>query len=411
MPLVSICLPTLNARRFLEPRMASIMAQTLTDWELIVCDSYSDDGTWEYLERYADDARVKMYRVPRAGLYAGWNECLRRGGGEYIYVATADDTMTPDCLEKLVGALENAGDQSTAQSPESLQPALRSSKSEEGSSVFSLSAVASSAKAGLRSAVCGLRSPPRATPAEIAVCDFDVIDENGDVVPCDLPKWPRRFYGEWMQKPHIRDGRTEFLIHATLGNVWITMTTVLFRRSLLERTGMFREDAGPSADNEWEMRACLASDIVWRPERLATWRQHDEQASRVTPADNPWEQPRRVLDCLHRVLRDPASGIPPQWKTVPGWDQRILLAQRCVYRDTMKLYGNIAREHPGRFFRSVIHALRHDPRFLARQLARGFRWDPALSPDILQLASDRIKEFNTGWPPYPVSRNETRPRR
>ncbi len=51
-PLVSICLPTLNARRFLEPRMESILAQTLTDWELIVCDSYSNDGTWEYFQQF-----------------------------------------------------------------------------------------------------------------------------------------------------------------------------------------------------------------------------------------------------------------------------------------------------------------------------------------------------------------------
>ena len=107
-PLVSICLPTLNARRFLEPRMDSILAQTLTDWELIVCDSFSDDGTWEYLQQFKDDARVRLYQVPREGMYAGWNECLRRCRGEYVYIATADDTMVPECLERMVAALEKA---------------------------------------------------------------------------------------------------------------------------------------------------------------------------------------------------------------------------------------------------------------------------------------------------------------
>jgi len=60
MPIVSICLPTLNARRYLAPRMESILTQTRTDWELIVCDSYSDDGTWEYLQQFKDDSRVRL---------------------------------------------------------------------------------------------------------------------------------------------------------------------------------------------------------------------------------------------------------------------------------------------------------------------------------------------------------------
>lgn len=95
--------------------MDSILAQTLEEWELIVCDSFSDDGTWEYLQQFKDDPRVRLYQVPKEGLYAGWNECLKRCRGEYVYIATADDTMAPACLEKMVGALEaaKAGDLGT----------------------------------------------------------------------------------------------------------------------------------------------------------------------------------------------------------------------------------------------------------------------------------------------------------
>ena len=73
-PVVSICLPTLNARAFLKERIDSILEQTLTGWELIVCDSFSNDGTWEYLQQYNGDPRFRLYQVPREGLYAGWNE-------------------------------------------------------------------------------------------------------------------------------------------------------------------------------------------------------------------------------------------------------------------------------------------------------------------------------------------------
>ena len=51
-PRVSICLPNLNNQRFLEERMRSILEQSYGDWELIVCDSYSDDGAWELLQEF-----------------------------------------------------------------------------------------------------------------------------------------------------------------------------------------------------------------------------------------------------------------------------------------------------------------------------------------------------------------------
>jgi len=60
LPLFSVCLHTLNARRFLKPRMDSVFEQTCSNWELIVYDSYSDDGTWEYLQQFKDDSRVRL---------------------------------------------------------------------------------------------------------------------------------------------------------------------------------------------------------------------------------------------------------------------------------------------------------------------------------------------------------------
>jgi len=39
-------------------------------------------------------------------MYANWNNCINLAQGKYVYIATSDDTMTPDCLEKMVGALE-----------------------------------------------------------------------------------------------------------------------------------------------------------------------------------------------------------------------------------------------------------------------------------------------------------------
>ena len=106
--MLSILIPTLNAAEFLEARMNSILNQTYTDWELIICDSYSEDGTWEYFSRFKGDPRVRMYRVPKEGLYAGWNECLRRARGNYVHIATADDFEEPVFYAELIERLMDA---------------------------------------------------------------------------------------------------------------------------------------------------------------------------------------------------------------------------------------------------------------------------------------------------------------
>ena len=117
-PKVSICLPNLNNRLYLEERIATIEAQTLTDWELVVCDNFSDDGAWEFFQELAKrDARVRISQEPREGMYANWNNCVRQARGEFVYVATSDDTMAPDCLEKMVKALEENPDCDLAHCP------------------------------------------------------------------------------------------------------------------------------------------------------------------------------------------------------------------------------------------------------------------------------------------------------
>src|SRR5687768_823778 len=106
-PLVSIGLPTLNSQRFLAPRMESIMRQTLTDWELVGIDGHSTDGTFEVLQELErNDPRVRVSQEPKDGIYPNFNRCAERARGKYVYIATSDDTMADDCLEKLVAALE-----------------------------------------------------------------------------------------------------------------------------------------------------------------------------------------------------------------------------------------------------------------------------------------------------------------
>jgi glycosyltransferase involved in cell wall biosynthesis len=117
-PLISICLPNLNTFGHLQERADTIFAQTYQNWELVISDNHSEDGAWEFFQKLArKDQRVSIAQAPREGLYPNWNNCIRRSQGRYVYIAASDDTMVPDCLEKLAGALEQHADCDLAHCP------------------------------------------------------------------------------------------------------------------------------------------------------------------------------------------------------------------------------------------------------------------------------------------------------
>lgn len=225
MPKISICLPCLNTRPFLKERIDSIYAQTFEDWEVIVVDSYSDDGSWEYMqERFKGDDRVKLYQAPRDGIYQNWNRCIEYSSGEYIYFATSDDTCYSECLARSYAALE-------------LHP-------------------------------------------EVSLCDFNIhiIDEAGNVL---ADKWDNynnvRVYGDWLRKDHIRSGRIDKMVMPAVGTIFTSMTGVLIRKRLFDEVGMFPTCHGAIGDYAWQLMALEKSDVLHLGDYLATWRVHDRQ--------------------------------------------------------------------------------------------------------------------------------------
>src|ERR1700682_238033 len=107
-PLVSILLPSLNVRSFLQARIESLLAQTCNDWEAIVLDSHSTDGSWEFFQSIAaTDARFRLYQIPADGLYAALNRGLHLAKGEFLHIATCDDSMAPEFLSEMLGAFDH----------------------------------------------------------------------------------------------------------------------------------------------------------------------------------------------------------------------------------------------------------------------------------------------------------------
>ena len=106
-PLVSIGVPVYNGARFLAQALDSLLGQTLHDFELIISDNASTDGTADICRDYAArDARIRYIRqASNIGAPRNWNFVAREASGRYFKWAGANDFCDPTMLEKCVAVL------------------------------------------------------------------------------------------------------------------------------------------------------------------------------------------------------------------------------------------------------------------------------------------------------------------
>lgn len=103
---VSVVIPSFNNVDFVEAAVDSVLAQTFTDFELVIADHSSSDGTWERLQRYAADPRVRLFQTPSGGgAPANWRAVTAAATGELVKLVCGDDVISPDCLEVQVAAM------------------------------------------------------------------------------------------------------------------------------------------------------------------------------------------------------------------------------------------------------------------------------------------------------------------
>jgi glycosyltransferase involved in cell wall biosynthesis len=106
-PLVSVVLPVRDGASTLRAAIRSICHQTLSDWELVVVDDGSTDGSAEVAASMAvPDQRIKVIRQARAGLVPALEAGLQEARGRYIARMDADDISYPDRLASQVDLLE-----------------------------------------------------------------------------------------------------------------------------------------------------------------------------------------------------------------------------------------------------------------------------------------------------------------
>jgi glycosyltransferase involved in cell wall biosynthesis len=95
---LSIIVPVYNAEAFLAGCIESVLAQTFADYELLLIDDGSTDGSGEICDRYATrDVRVRVLHLPNGGPASARNEGLDVAVGRYIQFIDADDELEPEC--------------------------------------------------------------------------------------------------------------------------------------------------------------------------------------------------------------------------------------------------------------------------------------------------------------------------
>jgi glycosyltransferase involved in cell wall biosynthesis len=108
-PLVSVLLPVYNAQDYLKQSIDSILGQTLTDFELIIINDGSTDGSKAIIDSYSDP-RIIVIDQANAGLPVSLNRAIARAKGKYLARQDADDVSEPTRFEKQVAFLEEHPD-------------------------------------------------------------------------------------------------------------------------------------------------------------------------------------------------------------------------------------------------------------------------------------------------------------
>lgn len=214
---VSVAVPTYNGEAYVAEAIRSILAQTFTDFELVIVDDRSTDKTFDILRSFSDP-RIRITRnEERLGLVGNWNRCLQETKGDAICIFHQDDVMLLGNLEEKFRILD------------------------------------SNASVGLVHSAAEL-----------------LVETGAPSPPVD-----------WIEKSaedFIVDGREYFRKLLFQGNLLCAPTVLASRRQLLELGG-FDEELTFTSDYEMWLKMCAVSRIAFLSRPLIRYRWHEANTS------------------------------------------------------------------------------------------------------------------------------------
>lgn len=232
MPRVSVIMPSYNHEKYVADSVRSVLEQGFKDFELIIVDDASPDGTFEQLKRF-DDPRIRLSVLERnSGGSVAANSCLAQVAGDYIAVLNSDDMYMPHKLERQVRYLDE-------------YPGV--------AAVFS---------------------------------HVKLIGPEGEPISSE-------FYEGIFNRPGL--DRFGFLNHFFYKSNCLCHPTLMIRKSVMDTLGPYDRRLAQLPDFELWVRLCLRHEIhvVEEPTVLYRVSGHETSGSAPSPlnvARNPWER-------------------------------------------------------------------------------------------------------------------------
>ncbi len=211
MPKVTVVIPSFNHAKYIAGSIQSVLSQTYQDFEIVVTDDGSSDGT-AHVVRTCKDPRIRLFCFERnQGASAALNNCVREAKGEYIAVLSSDDLFRRDKLEKQV---------------------LYLSENPRIGAVFSYP---------------------------------QFIDEIGN----DIPEGEDPYHGVFEQPNRTRfEWLNQFFFRANA----LCHPTVLIRKACYEEVGYYDERFAQLPDFDFWIRLCMKYEVHIIPEYLTEFR-------------------------------------------------------------------------------------------------------------------------------------------
>jgi GT2 family glycosyltransferase len=275
MPRVSVVVPCFNSARYVAETIASLMGQSFADWQAVVVDDGSGDGSGEVAAAAArGDDRIGLVRQPNRGVSAarnaGFARCDQRS--EYLLFLDADDCLEPSMLETLTGHLDGR--------PE----------------------------------------------VAMAYCRPSFIDEAGRPLDPTTQGWTPRYAPSrwWLLELPPDEPETPFVSIFCLAG--IVPSLALIRRSAYERTPGWDETFGQHyEDTDLFLHLALSGTVHFVPSALVRHRRHPTQS---TAASHKFAVQERKL---YERWRRPVGLTEAQMETVrAAWrfrERRLVPAQ------------------------------------------------------------------------------------
>ena len=215
---LSVCIPVFNGEDYIKEAIESVLTQSFKDFELIIVDNNSTDKTVSIVKSYTDTRIRFLQNEINIGLIPNWNKALEQAKGEYIKILPADDFIYPNCLVAQCGILDKDLNEKI-----SIVSSRRNIINNNGKILFNRGF----------------------SKKEIQVSGFNAINKN------------------------IRSG----------GNIIGEGGAIMFRKSILKKTGLFNSTIFYVLDLDLWYKILLYGDLYSLPQIYSAFRVSNSSAS------------------------------------------------------------------------------------------------------------------------------------